>query len=375
MNRSESAPELRRKTGIRSGAAGIGLNLLLFALKLAAGLLCGSVAVLADAFNNLSDAGSALVTLAAFRVAGRKPDAEHPYGHGRMEYVAGLVISILILLVGLELLQTSIGRIRTPTPVAWSGALLACLAVSIAVKLGMFVWNRRLSRRIDSAALRAVARDSLADAVSTAVVLLGAVAARLHGWQIDGWLGLIVSLFILYTGVSSLRETLHPLLGAPPSAEKMEDIRSFVCGFEGVCGMHDLVIHDYGPGRKMISLHAEVPRTMSLTEAHELVDRLESALARRFRCQAVIHVDPLAVDDPYTMEVRDALADRLRDWDPRLTLHDFRLVPGQDHTSAVFDVMAPYDRGEDEIRAQAARIAAALIPHCRVFVTVDRPYA
>ncbi len=371
---STSTPEARRKTGARSGAVGIGLNLLLFALKLTAGLVSGSVAVLADAFNNLSDAGSALVTLAAFRVAGRRPDAEHPYGHGRMEYVAGLVVSLLILLVGVELLRTSVARIRNPEPVAWSAALLACLAISIVVKLGMFVYNRRLARRICSAALRAVARDSLADAVSTAVVLVGAVAGRLRGWQIDGWLGLVVSLFILYTGVSSLRETLRPILGAPPNAKVTERIRAFVCGCEGVCGMHDLVVHDYGPGRKMLSLHVEVPETMSLTDAHDLTDRLESALARRFSCQAVIHVDPLAVDDPHVAAVRDAFADGLRAWDPRLTLHDFRLVDGRDHTRAVFDVLAPFDRGEDEIRDRAARIADALEPPCQVSVTVDRPY-
>ncbi len=373
-SKSGSTPESRQKTGVRSGAVGIGLNLLLFVLKLTAGLVSGSVAVLADAFNNLSDAGSALVTLAAFRVAGRRPDAEHPYGHGRMEYVAGLVVSLLILLVGVELLRTSVGRIRTPEPVAWSAALLACLAVSIIVKLGMFLYNRRLAKRICSAALRAVARDSLADAVSTAVVLLGAVAARLRGWQIDGWLGLVVSLFILYTGVSSLRETLRPLLGAPPDPVVTERIRAFVCGCDGVCGMHDLVVHDYGPGRKMISLHVEVPETMSLTDAHDLIDQLEDDLALRFRCQAVIHVDPLAVDDPRVTALRDAFADGLRSWDPRLTLHDFRLVEGREHIRAVFDVLAPFDRGEDEVCARAARIAAGLQPPCQVSVTVDRPY-
>ncbi|MBR2667116.1 MAG: cation transporter [Oscillospiraceae bacterium] len=373
-SKSGSTPESRRKTGVRSGAVGIGLNLLLFVLKLTAGLVSGSVAVLADAFNNLSDAGSALVTLAAFRVAGRRPDAEHPYGHGRMEYVAGLVVSLLILLVGVELLRTSVGRIRTPEPVAWSAALLACLAISIIVKLGMFIYNRRLARRICSAALRAVARDSLADAVSTVVVLLGAVAARVGGWQIDGWLGLVVSLFILYTGLSSLQETLRPLLGAPPDPVVTERIRNFVCGCDGVCGMHDLVVHDYGPGRKMLSLHVEVPETMTLTDAHDLVDRLEDDLARQFHCQAVIHVDPLAVDDPRVTALRDAMADGLRSWDPRLTLHDFRLVEGREHIKAVFDVLAPFDRGEDEICTQAARIAAGLQPPCQISVTVDRPY-
>ena len=375
MKTEQPSAQPRQRAGTLSGAVGIVLNLLLFALKLTAGLLSGSIAILADAFNNLSDAGSSLVTLAAFRMAGRKPDADHPFGHGRLEYIAGLVVSLLILLVGVELLRTSVGRILHAEAVTWSRALLFVLLVSIVVKLGMFLFNRGLARRTGSAALRAVARDSLCDAAATAVVLLGTLAAHLRGWQIDGWLGLAVSAFILYTGICSLRETLQPLLGAPPDPALIRAVEERVRQFDGVRGIHDLVVHDYGPGRLMLSLHAEVPRTLDLTTAHDIADQLEKSLRDDFLCEAVVHIDPVATDDPRVTALRSRIAARMIGQDSRLTIHDFRLVPGTDHETLVFDVVAPFDCPAERVRAMAEAAARAEDPSLRVSIQVDHPYA
>lgn len=281
QNRSDAA--VRRAYGVLCGAVGIAINLLLFALKLFAGTLAGSVAVTADAFNNLSDAGASIVTLLGFRLAGQKPDPEHPFGHGRLEYISGLIVSIVILLMGFELLRDAVGAILHPEAVECSVLTVAILLVSICAKFYMYCYNRGVGKKISAAAMQATAADSLSDCAATAAVLLATLAGYFLHWQIDGWCGLVVSLLILWAGVQAARDTLSPLLGQPPTEEFVQEIRDIVMESQVVCGIHDLVVHDYGPGRVMISLHAEVPAHGDILALHDEIDNVEKKLHDRAR--------------------------------------------------------------------------------------------
>ena len=338
-----SPSALRQAYGQLCGAVGIGLNLLLFAVKFFAGSVSGSIAITADAFNNLSDAGSSLVTLLGFRLAGRKPDPEHPFGHGRMEYISGLVVSGLILLMGVELGKSSLDKILHPEEVVFSPLVLAILAVSIGVKLYMFYYNRAVGKKIRSAAMGATATDSLSDAVSTAAVLAATLVGHFTHLNIDGWVGLLVALFILYSAYKAAQETLSPLLGQTPEPEFVEHIQQIVLSYPEVQNIHDLVVHDYGPGRVMISLHAEVPADGDLLQLHDVIDNIEHRLQKELGCMAVIHMDPIVTDDPQTAHLRTVVAEKVRSIDPRLTIHDFRIVPGASHTNLIFDTVVPYD--------------------------------
>ncbi len=338
------SPDVRRACGVAAATLGIALNLVLFALKLAAGLLSGSIGVTADAFNSLSDAGSSLVTMIGFRLSGRRPDNSHPFGHGRVEYIAGLIVAMSVILMGAELLKSSIAGIVSPENVSLSPLTAVILLVSIGVKAYMCLYNRALGRRIDSAAVRAAALDSLGDALSTSAALLALLIAHLTGLRVDGWAGLIVSLVILRAGVSAAKETISPLLGEAPSPELVERIRRGVLENECVLGVHDLVVHDYGPGRRMVSLHAEVPADGSLLTLHEAIDGIERRLGEELNCDAVIHMDPVVTDDGRVAPLRDAVTEQLRARiDGRLTVHDFRIVDGASTVKLVFDVVAPFD--------------------------------
>ena len=352
-------PRVRRAYGQLCGLVGIGLNLLLFAGKLFAGAVSGSVAITADAFNNLSDAGSSVVTLLGFRLAGKKPDPHHPFGHGRLEYVSGLIVAGLILLLGVELAKTSGEKILHPSAVDFSVAALVILAASICVKLYMCLYNRRIGKRIHSAAMEATAADSLSDTAATAAVLLAMCIARWTSLDIDGWVGLVVAGFILFSGVKSARETISPLLGQPPEKEFVDRIESIVLSHPAILGLHDLVVHDYGPGRVMVSLHAEVPAHGDLLELHDIVDNIEMDLSRQLNCQAVIHMDPVVTDDGLTGPLRSRVAELVKQVDPAITIHDFRVVAGPTHTNLVFDAVVPFD--EKLTAAQAADKIRALV--------------
>ena len=341
-------PRVRRAYGQLCGLVGIGLNLLLFAGKLFAGAVSGSVAITADAFNNLSDAGSSVVTLLGFRLAGKKPDPHHPFGHGRLEYVSGLIVAGLILLMGVELAKTSVEKILHPSAVDFSVAALVILAASICVKLYMCLYNRRIGKKIRSAAMEA-----------TAAVLLAMLIAKWTGLDIDGWVGLVVAGFILFSGVKSARETISPLLGQPPEKEFVDRIQAIVLSHPEILGLHDLVVHDYGPGRVMVSLHAEVPAHGDLLELHDVVDNIEMDLSRQLNCQAVIHMDPVVTDDGLTGPLRSRVAELVKQVDPAITIHDFRVVAGPTHTNLVFDAVVPFD--EKLTAAQAAEKIRALV--------------
>ncbi|MBP3501240.1 MAG: cation transporter, partial [Oscillospiraceae bacterium] len=283
-------PAVRRAYGQLCGLTGIGLNVLLFIGKFLAGTISGSIAITADAFNNLSDAGSSVITLLGFRLAGRKPDPEHPFGHGRIEYISGLIVSGLILLMGAELAKTSFDKILHPAAVDFSVIAMVILAVSILVKLYMSLYNRQIGKKINSAAMAATAADSISDAISTSAVLAAMLVAKFSGLMIDGYVGMIVAVLILISGVKAAKETIAPLLGQAPETEFVQQIERIVMSHPPICGIHDLVVHDYGPGRVMISLHAEVPAGGDMLELHDVIDNAEIALRRELNCEAVIHM-------------------------------------------------------------------------------------
>lgn len=368
-----SDPVVRRRCGLAAGGIGVGLNLLLFGGKLLAGLLTGAISVTADAFNNLSDAAGSVVTLAGFRMAGQRADERHPFGHGRIEYLAGLAVSLLILLVGVELGKSSVDKILQPETTALTPLAAGVLIASILVKLWMGWFNGALGRKTDSAALNAASLDARTDALATSAVLVGLVVSRLTHVNLDGWLGLAVAVFILRAGWSAARDTIDPLLGAQPDPDVVADIEALILSHPPVLGIHDLVIHDYGPGRRMMSVHAEVPARSELVEVHNVIDHIERELGERFGLEAVIHLDPVEPEDPYTRRLLSLASQAARELDPAATIHDLRRTPAGEMS---FDVVAPYDVAltDEEVRAALTRRLEELEPGLRPVIGVDRSH-
>ncbi len=367
---------VRRAYGMLCSVVGIVLNLLLFAGKYAAGAISGSIAIMADAFNNLSDGGSSLITLVGFRFSGMKPDKDHPFGHGRIEYISGFAVSVAIIVMGFELGKSSVMKLFEPEPVEASWLSMAILAASIAIKLYMYVYNRAIGGKISSDAMRATAADSLSDAVATTAVLLCMGIYMVWGIDLDAWCGILVAAFILRTGYEAARDTLTPLLGRAPDPELVSEIRDIVMAHEPIVGIHDLVVHDYGPGRLMISLHCEVPEDGDILEMHEAIDHIERELTERLGCDAVIHMDPIATRDERVAELRGKIAELVRELDERATIHDFRIVIGKDNTNLIFDAVLPADfqMGEAEAKKRIGELVEERIPHCRAVVNIDKDY-
>ena len=367
---------VRRAWGALCGFVGIGLNILLFAGKLAAGTLSGSIAITADAFNNLSDAGSSVVTLLGFRLAGKKPDAGHPFGHGRLEYVSGLIVAGLILLMGAELAKSSVDKILHPEAVTFSWLAAGILLASIGVKLYMYLYNRAVGKKIKSAAMSATAADSLSDTAATSAVLLAMVIGKLTDVQLDGWVGLVVALFILWSAVQAARDTISPLLGQAPDPMLVKEIESLVMAHDTVVGIHDLVVHDYGPGRCIISLHAEVPADEQVLELHDVIDNIEEELAQKLHCEAVIHMDPVVVGDPTVTALHQQVAALVKTIDPRITIHDFRMVPGQTHTNLIFDAVIPFDERltRQQVAERIRQMVSEMAGDYRAVVKVENSY-
>lgn len=367
---------VRRAWGALCGFVGIGLNILLFAGKLAAGTLSGSIAITADAFNNLSDAGSSVVTLLGFRLAGKKPDAGHPFGHGRLEYVSGLIVAGLILLMGAELAKSSVDKILHPEAVTFSWLAAGILLASIGVKLYMYLYNRAVGKKIKSAAMSATAADSLSDTAATSAVLLAMVIGKLTNVQLDGWVGLVVALFILWSAVQAARDTISPLLGQAPDPMLVKEIESLVMAHDTVVGIHDLVVHDYGPGRCIISLHAEVPADEQVLELHDVIDNIEEELAQKLHCEAVIHMDPVVVGDPTVTALHQQVAALVKTIDPRITIHDFRMVPGQTHTNLIFDAVIPFDERltRQQVADRIRQMVSEMEGDYRAVVKVENSY-
>ncbi len=367
---------LRKEYGILCGAVGIALNVLLFAGKFFAGTLSGSIAITADAFNNLSDAGSSFVTLLGFQLAGQKPDSDHPFGHGRIEYLSGLAVSMLILLMGFELAKSSLDKILHPAPVDSSWLVIAILCVSIAVKLYMSFYNRSLGKKLNAPAMLATAADSLSDSVATTAVLIATLVGRFSGLMIDGWCGILVAAFILWSGFNAAKDTINPLLGTPPTHEFVDQIKHLVMAHPAIIGIHDLIVHDYGPGRVMISLHAEVSASENVLELHDEIDNVESELREKLGCEAVIHMDPIVTDDGITEETRERVAALVHCIDDAINIHDFRMVAGPSHTNVIFDAVVPYGfrLTDSEVEEKIKTAVRTLDGNYFAVVKVERSY-
>lgn len=352
--RSTDDPAVRSAIGTLSGTVGIGCNIALFLAKLLVGTLTGSVSITADAMNNLSDASGSIVTLIGFRVADKPADSHHPYGHARAEYLSGLGVAVLILFIGFELIKTSAEKIFHPTVLVFSAAAMAVLAGSIAVKLWLFLFNRKLGKLTGSAALAATAADSRNDCIVTAAAALAAIAERFLGLQVDGWIGLGVAVFILYSGWNLARDTISPLLGENADPTLREQIIDHVRRQPKVLGYHDLMVHDYGPGQQFASLHVEMDCREDPLECHEIIDALERECLWELRVHLVIHYDPIVTDDPELICLKEQTSALLRQQDGRLQLHDFRMVQGRRHMNLVFDVPLPNDllKQKESIRRQ-----------------------
>lgn len=368
-------PQVRQRYGTLSGAVGILLNLLLFAGKFLAGVLTASISVTADAFNNLSDAGSSIVTLVGFRLAGQKADEDHPFGHGRMEYLSGLLVSLVILLVGFELGKSSVEKILHPETISFSWLSVAILAAAICVKLWLFWFNRALSRRIGSAAMAATATDSLSDSVATAVVLLATLVDHFFHVNVDGVAGLLVALFILRAGWGAAKDTLDPLLGKAPDPELVSAVQQDILAHPEIIGIHDMIVHDYGPGRAIMSLHAEVPADCDIMAAHDTIDSVEQEIKEKYGILTVIHMDPIAQDET-TLELRERMAQLVREIHPELTIHDFRMTAGPKRTNLIFDVVAPYrfELTDSQLRAAIQEKARILSPNYFTVVEIDHAF-
>lgn len=333
-------PEVRRRYGQLAGTVGIALNLLLSALKFIAGGITGSIAITADALNNLSDAGTSIVTIVSFKLAEAPADRKHPFGHGRIEYVGGLIVSGMILLVGYELLRDSISKIITPEELSFQYLSLGILIASVLVKLYIFSYNRKIGELIHSVAMKATAMDSLSDCASTGAAIVGLLVYRIFSINIDGWAGLLVVVFVAKTGLDAAKESLAPLLGEKPDPDFVEEIRKTVLGCEGIIGLHDLIVHNYGVGANMISLHAEVPASMGFTEAHELIDHVENELKEKFSVDVTIHMDPVEAETEESHRYREML-ERIAG-EMGVTVHDFRMTDGKLRKNLIFDMVVPF---------------------------------
>lgn len=340
---------VRAAYGRLAGWVGIVMNLILFAGKLIVGALSASVAITADAVNNLSDASGSIVTLLGFHLAAKPADEEHPYGHDRAEYLAGLAVAALILMIGAELVKSSIKKIITPTEVAFSAVTVIVLLASIGCKLYLACFDRALGKRIQSPALLAAAADSRNDVISTAVVLLAGIISRLSGVPIDGWAGLAVAIFILWSGVGIAKDTIDPLLGCAPDEELVHTIAGEIRGFDArVLGIHDLMVHDYGPGRRFASVHVELDAQEDVLAAHELIDSIEREIKKRLHIELVVHYDPIVTNDQELNAMHTRLSEIITAIDPRLSLHDFRMVRGRASSNLIFDLVLPTDlRGQE----------------------------
>lgn len=367
---------VRNCYGYICSIVGIILNILLFSGKLLIGTITKSVAITADAFNNLSDAGSSIVTLLGFKLAGKKPDKKHPFGHGRIEYLSGLAISIAILCMGYEIGKLSIKNVISPVETDFNSVSIIILAVSLLIKLYIALYNRKIGNKINSKAMLATSADSLNDMISTFVVLVSILIYKLTGINIDGFAGIFVAVFILYSGFEAAKETLDPLLGLPPSKELLDSIEKIVMSHPPVCGLHDLIVHDYGPGRLIISLHAEVPSTGNIMELHDVIDNIETHISEELNCETVIHMDPIDIQNKELTNLKRQIQEFAKAISPSLTVHDFRMVPGKTHTNIIFDTVIPYDVkiSEEEIVQKLSENLLEINSSYRCVIKIDKSY-
>ena len=369
-------PRVREKYGVLCGIVGIILNALISAGKIAVGIITGSISILADGLNNVSDAGSSVIGMVGIKLSNKPFDSKHPFGHGRMEYISGFIVAVLIIVVGVELAISSVKNIITPTDVDINIISMIILSVSILVKLYMFLYNFRIGKKIDSSAMKATAMDSVCDAASTFAVLVCSVITFFTGIVLDAYAGLLVSLFIVFTGTKTVIETINLLIGEAPDKEFVKEIADFVKSFPIVRGIHDLVIHNYGVGRSMITLHVEIPLNSNIMEAHDCIDNIEHELTKKFRCHAVIHMDPIYTDEPYANQIREAVTNIVKSVNPVFDIHDFRMNEGSTHTNIIFDLVIPHELENDvtEIKTVISDKIKAVNPTYNCVIDIDFPF-
>lgn len=368
---------VRTAYGVLASIVGIFCNVFLFAVKFTVGLVLGSVSVTADAFNNLSDAGSSVIGFVGVKMAEKPADADHPFGHGRMEYIAALVVSFLVIEVGFTFLKDSVGRIRNPEEMSFSAVSVCILLLSIAVKLWLGLFNRKLGERIDSKVMKAVFTDAMGDVVTTGATIFSLVFFGATGINIDGFVGAGVALVVMWTGIGIARDTLEPLIGEAIDPEEYEKIKSFVESYDGIEGTHDLIVHNYGPGRSMASIHAEVPNNVDIERSHEIIDRIERDAGKNLGIFLVIHMDPIETRDESVLEIRQRTAEILDELDPACSLHDFRVVPGEGQVNLIFDMVIPIEYDEKmrkELPQRLAERVKEIDPRYQCVITVDYDY-
>lgn len=366
---------VREKYGKMAGGVGMTCNLLLSAAKIIVGALFASISILADGINNLSDATSSVVTLIGFKLSGRPADREHPFGHARYEYVSGLIVAFLILMVGLNLIQSSFNKILHPAAVQFGLLAILVLAVSIALKLWMYFFYRKISRTIQSSSLLAAAADSRNDVITTSGVLVCAALAELTGLQLDGYAGLAIALFIIYSGIKLVKETLSPLIGEAPDKELVCSTVKRLNTYDGVLGIHDLVIHNYGPGRCFASVHVEVDAKNDIMQSHDLADTIERDFVKD-GIQLVVHLDPIVTDNEAVNELKQMTRRAIATISDKITLHDFRVVFGYNYQNLIFDIVIPADcrKSEEELKREVQEAVHAQNSSCYTVINVDRNY-
>lgn len=333
---------VRNKYGILTSVTGILVNIILFIIKLIASVITSSISIAADAFNNLSDAGSSIITFIGFHLAGKPADRDHPFGHGRAEYICSMFVSMMILFMGFELAKSSVSKILSPEKTTLSQVATLILIISVLAKLWMFLFNRKIGKSINSTPIIATAKDSLSDVVATSVVIISLITEKIFDISVDGVVGLIVSGFILYTGIMTIKDSLTPLLGSLPDKELVEDIKNTIMAHSEISGTHDMIIHNYGPNRYMMSVHVEVPCDCDVLKIHDKIDIIEREIYSKFNCNAVIHMDPIETNNEYINSTSNKINEIIKSIDENLSMHDFRMVSGETHTNVIFDVVVPY---------------------------------
>ena len=370
-------PDVRTAYGILSSVVGIFCNVLLFGVKMTIGTLMRSMAVMADAFNNLSDAASSVIGFVGVKMANKPADKDHPFGHGRMEYIAALIVSFLVIEVGITFFKSSIEKIRNPEELAFSWISFIILALSVGVKLWLSVFNRVLGRRIDSKVMLATAADSMGDVITTTATLVSIIVCRFSGVNIDGVVGLIVSIVVIMSGISIARDTLEPLIGKGVDPKLYGEIKELVESYDGIVGTHDLIVHNYGPGRSMASIHAEVPRDVDIETSHEIIDRAEREVSKKLGLFLVIHMDPVEVHDARVLAIKEKLGRVLPALDDRLTFHDFRVVFGKEQINLIFDLVVPFTYNEEEelkLSQQVMALMQEVDARYQCVITMDRSF-
>lgn len=377
-NENTKDKNVRQKYGYLGGFVGIVCNIMLSAAKIIIGLMANSIAITADAVNNLSDAASSIVTLVGFKITNKPPDREHPFGHARIEYISAMIVSFMVILVGFEFLKSSFNRIKNPEVLRFDVMSFSVLILSIGVKVWMSRFYKKIGRTIDSKTMEASAMDSLSDVITTSVVAFSLLSSLWITFPIDGYIGLLVSAFIMYSGISLTKETLNPLLGEAPELEFINEITEKTLRYEGIIGIHDMIVHNYGPGRCVVSLHAEIPAKIDIMKAHDIIDQAEQEISGELGIHLVIHMDPINTDDAVVQKTQEQIIGVVNEIHKELSIHDFRIVGGEEHMNIIFDLVVPYEYDEKMARDLSKEVAQKIkmrYPNYNAVIYIDRAYS